>query len=168
MNRSRRDAFVAGLVLIALGAVLLIAQWIGWDRIWPIFPLLGGLAFLAAYVVGGFREAGFVFVGLAATLVGLFFFGFSLGYWEWAEMSRLWPVFLIIGGVAFIALFVAEGTGDAGTLGVGCAAVIVGIAGLLIAAGVVGSDIIRLWPLLVILVGIIALAGAVWQAVRRE
>ncbi len=43
-----------GLGLIALGIAFLTAMAVGWDRFWPIFPVLGGLAFLAAFVGSGF------------------------------------------------------------------------------------------------------------------
>lgn len=167
MNNRDLGMVWGGLVCIGLGIAFLIAQWIGWDRIWPLFPLMGGAAFLGAYALGGFRESGFVFVGIAATLVGLFFFGFGFGIWEWAEMADLWPVFPIIGGVAFIALFFAERGRDLGTLGVGCAAIILGIVGLLVTADLLSADITRLWPLLVIFVGIVALMNAVLRGVRK-
>ncbi|HSJ57436.1 MAG TPA: hypothetical protein VLC95_09665 [Anaerolineae bacterium] len=168
MNSRNQGTLWGGLVLIGLGIAFLIAQWIGWDRIWPLFPTMAGLAFLGAYVLGGLREPGFVFVGIAATLVGLFFFGFSFGVWEWAQMGDLWPIFPIIGGLAFIALFVAERARDVGVLGVGCVAIVVGVVGLLVTAGLLGTDIIRLWPLLLVFVGLAALAGAILQGVRKE
>lgn len=169
MSQNRSGAAWAGLGLIALGVLLLLAQWIGWNRIWPIFPLLGGMAFLVGYVISGFKDAGLVFVGTAATLVGLFFFGFSLGVWEWEQMLQLWPVFPLIGGLAFLALFLAQGPGrDPGTLGIGCAAIIVGGVGLAVTYGLVGGDIIRLWPLLIILVGLIGLTGGLIQLFRQK
>ena len=168
MNHRDQGMMWGALALIGMGVAFLIAQWIGWDRIWPIFPLMGGLAFLGAYVLGGFRESGFVFVGTAAILVALFFFGFSFGFWEWAEMADLWPIFPAIGGVAFIVLFFADRAHDVGVLGVGCAAIVVGLVGFLITSGVVGSDITRLWPLLVIFVGIATLISAIRQGVRKE
>jgi hypothetical protein len=168
MTKQQQTALWTGLGLIGLGVALILAQFIGWDRVWPLFPLLGGLAFLVGYVASGFHESGFVFVGVLATLLGLFFFGFSLGFWEWANMRRLWPVFPLIGGIAFVALFVAERARDGGTLGVGCAAVIVGVAGLGVTYGYVGASIWRLWPLLLIVAGVIALVGALLQFLRRE
>lgn len=168
MTKQQQSALWTGLGFIGLGIAFLLAQLIGWDRIWPIFPLLGGLAFLVGYVASGFRESGFVFVGVLAALIGLFFFGFSLGFWEWGEMRYLWPVFPLIAGVAFIALFLAERARDAGTLGVGCAAFIVGAAGLAVTYGYVGADIWRLWPLLLILAGLVGLVGAFFQFLRRD
>ncbi|MGD8623223.1 MAG: hypothetical protein PVF47_03790 [Anaerolineae bacterium] len=168
MSRDRLGIIWTGLGLIGLGVAFILAQYIGWDRIWPIFPLLGGLAFLGGYVASGFRESGFVFVGTGAVLIGLFFFGFSLGYWEWGQMSELWPAFPIIGGLAFGALFLAERGRDFGTLGVGCVAVLVGLAGLGVTLGYLGEEIWKLWPLLLILLGVIGLAGAFIRMLRRE
>jgi hypothetical protein len=168
MSVDKSGRVVGGLVLIGFGLVLLLAQWLGWERIWPIFPLLGGLAFFVGFMATGFREEGFVFVGTAATLVGLFFFGFSLGFWEWEDMARLWPAFAFIGGCAFFALFLADRKHDVGVLGVGCAAMIVGLVGLLITYGLLGSSIVKLWPLLLVLMGMIGLAGALFRVFRRE
>jgi hypothetical protein len=168
MPSDRQGTIWFGLGLIGLGIVFVLALWLGWDKIWPVFLILGGVAFLAGYAVTGFRESGYVFVGTAAILVGLFFFGFTFGYWQWADMSRLWPVFPIIGGIAFVALFVAERGKDAGTLGVGCAAFVVGIVGLAVTFGFVGTEIVKLWPLLLVILGIISLAAALLRLIRRD
>jgi hypothetical protein len=168
MTEQQQSALWTGLGLIGLGVAFILAQLIGWDRIWPLFPLLGGLAFLVGYIASGFRESGFVLVGVLATLIGLFLFGFSLGLWEWGDMRRLWPVFPLIAGVAFVALFAAERARDAGPLGVGCAALLVGIAGLAVTYGYLGASVWRLWPVLLILAGIVGLLGTFLQLLRRE
>jgi hypothetical protein len=169
MSRDQLGVVWAGLGLIGLGIALLFAQWIGWDRIWPIFPLLGGLAFFAGYAASGFRDAGLAFVGTAAALLGLFFFGFTLGYWEWAEMVRLWPVFALIGGAAFVVLFMAEGRSrDWGVLGIGLVAIIVGVVGLAVTHDVVSGDILVYWPALLILLGFVGLIGALFRGFRQE
>lgn len=168
MNRDRLGSVWLGLTFVGLGVMLLLAQWLGWGRLWPLFPLLGGLSFLVAYVLGGFRDAGLVFIGIAASLVGFFFLGFTLGYWEWGEMGRLWPVFPLIGGVAFCALFLAERPRDLGTLAVGVAALVVGIVGLGVTFGMLGKEVVKLWPLLLILMGLFGLASGVIGLLRRE
>jgi hypothetical protein len=168
MSRDRSSSIVWGLVLIGVGIVLGLAMWIGWDKLWPVFPLMAGLGFLVGYVLSSFKEEGFVFIGTLAALLGLFFFGFTLGVWEWGDMSKLWPAFPLILGVAFLALFLADRKHDAGALGVGCAGVIVGIVGLAILYGYLGSEIVKLWPLLIILVGLIGLIGALSRMFRRE
>ncbi|MBN1136052.1 MAG: hypothetical protein JXM73_05680 [Anaerolineae bacterium] len=164
---SRSGTVWAGLGLIGLGIAFLAAMAFGWDRFWPVFPLLGGLAFLAAFVGSGLKDSGFVWIGVAATLVGLFFFGFTLGVWEWEEMRELWPIFPLIAGVAFIALFLAERARDWGTLGVGLAGIIVGIVGLAYTKGGLESDIWKYWPALIILVGVLSLLRGLFQRGRK-
>lgn len=168
MSRNRVGVLVASVILIGLGAVWALALWTGWDRVWPVFPLLGGLGFFLGWAASGFEEDGFVFVGTAAMLLGIFFFGFTLGFWEWGEMSQLWPVFPGIGGLAFLALFLASRGHEWDLLGVGLVALLVGVAGLLINFGYLGSDVVRLWPVLLILAGLIGFVGAIGRMLRRE
>jgi len=167
MNK-QSGAVWTGLGLIALGVGFLVATVAGWEKYWPIFPMLGGLAFLAAYVGSGFRASGFVFVGVAATLIGLFFFGFTLGVWEWEEMADLWPIFPLIAGVAFIATFLAERARDWGTLGVGLAGIVVGIVGLAYTIGGLESDIWKYWPVLLILIGVFGLLTGLFSRRRKQ
>jgi hypothetical protein len=169
MSRDRLGAAWVGLVLIGLGIAFLLARWVGWDRIWPLFPVFGGLAFFGAYIGGGRKDGGLAFVGTAAVLVGFFFFGFGLGFWAWEQMAQLWPVFILIAGISFLVLFLAEGRGrDTGVLSVGCVATIVGVAGLAITLGFVAGDVVKYWPLLVVLAGVVSLLGALFRGSRRE
>jgi hypothetical protein len=169
MSRERIGVVWAGLGLIGLGIALLAAQLIGWDKLWPIFPIFAGVAFFAGYISSGFKDAGMAFVGTAALLVGFFFFGFTFGLWQWEAMVQLWPVFPLIGGIAFLVLFLAESRArDLGVLGVGCAAVIVGVVGLAFTYGVVGGEILKYWPLLLVLVGLVSLVGALVRGFRRD
>jgi hypothetical protein len=167
MSQDRQATIWLGLGLIGLGIIFMLGLWIGWEKIWPIFILAGGVASVVGYAVSGFRESGLVFLGVGAILVGLFFFGFSLGYWDWSDMAWLWPVFPIIGGIAFVALFFADRGRDTGTLGVGCAAFMLGIAGLAVYLGLVGREIVRLWPLLLVFLGVVSLVAALLRLVRR-
>ena len=168
MKNTQSSTVWAGLALIGLGIAFLVATTVGWDKAWPIFPALGGLAFLAGYVTSGFRDDGLVFVGVAATLIGLFFFGFTLGIWEWEEMAQLWPVFPLIGGVAFIASFLAGRARDWGVLGLGLVGIIVGVVGLAITLGGLESDIWKYWPALIILVGVFGLLTGLFGRKRKQ
>ena len=165
---TRSGAVWAGLGLIGLGIAFLVAMLVGWDKFWPVFPLLGGLAFLIAWVGSGFKDSGLVWIGVAATLVGLFFFGFTLGVWEWEEMRELWPIFPLIGGIAFIAAFLAERARDWGTLGMGLVGIIVGLVGLAYTLGGLESDIWKYWPALIILVGVFGLLTGLFQRGRKQ
>lgn len=181
----RRRSIVPALILIGLGLWFLIRN-LGvnlpdMDALWPIFPLGGGLLFLAGYVANR-RDPGLVFVGLAATLIGAFFFLFTLriplpiaGMQEgvrWGDMDRLWPAFVVIGGLAFIALFLAESRHDWAVFTLGAVAVLVGCAAFLFTFGLLAGDIglmlLKLWPVLLIVMGLAALLQAMFRPRQKS
>jgi hypothetical protein len=166
MNK-RAGTVVPGVILILLGLFFLLQQFapgfLGWDTIWPIFPTLGGVAFLFGWLFSRDRDPGLLFIGTAATLIGLFFFAFTFNLFEWADMGKLWPAFPLIGGFAFLALFAGGRFRDWGAAGVGCVAVLIGG----IAFGftlfrlprALADVLIKLWPLALILIGLFILVG---------
>lgn len=76
------------------------------------------------------KDGGLAFLATGLILTGLFFFGFTLkpGLWEWGQMSKLWPVFPLIWGLAFVVDFLAERRKrrDMGGLGFGLVAMAFG------------------------------------------
>ena len=64
------------------------------DRAFEIWEVAGRYqirtrAAFAGYVLGGLRDGGLAFLGTGVILTGCFFFGFTLGYWDWSEMAGL-------------------------------------------------------------------------------
>ena len=170
---NRRGAIIPGLLLIALGAWLL-AQNLGVplpgvERLWPVFPMFFGLAFLLQFFLGGRKDEGLVFVGVGATLVGAFFFAFTLGRLEWAQMGDYWPVFVLIGSAAFLAQWLVR-PAQRGLLVPMFIGLIVG--GLFLAANLgllnagVREQLIKLWPLALIVAGLITLAAYFFRSTR--
>jgi len=164
----RRGALIPALVLILLGVYLLLNQLgIGvpeWDVVWPVLPFAGGLAFLGSYVFGERHDPGQVFVGTAATLVGLIFFFVTVGPLEYSDLGTWWPVFVLVGSVAFLAQWAASGFRDWGVLFLGLAALVVSGAGLAVTLELFGARtaelLPRLWPAIVILLGLMMLLRA--------
>ena len=164
----RRGAVIPALVLILLGIYLLLAELNvgipGWDVIWPIFPFAGGLAFLGSFVFGQRRDPGQVFVGTAATLVGLVFFFVTLGPLSYRDLTTWWPVFVLVGSAAFLAQWVAAGFRDWGALFLALVALVVGGAGLAVTLQLLGPQTVellpRLWPALLILLGLMVFLRA--------
>ena len=107
----RKGTIVPALFLILLGAYLVLKELgtpiPGWEALWPVFPLAGGLASLGNYVFGKQRDPDQVFFGVAAALVGLAFFFITLGPLEYEDLRTWWPVFVLIGSVAFMAQWIA-------------------------------------------------------------
>ncbi|MCA9931449.1 MAG: hypothetical protein KC419_23345 [Anaerolineales bacterium] len=160
-SADRRGSVFGGLIVIAIGVWFLMAS-LGVNlpnigNLWPIFPTIGGLAFLFAYVTGSEKDPGFLIPGVGGFLVGLFFFLFTFGIYEWAEMGRLWPVFPLIGGIAFLAMYLA--VRDGGLLVPAFGGIGVGVVGLLFTlTGVSLAWIGTYWPVILIVVGLIILA----------
>ena len=157
---------VVGSVMVGLGLLFLVSRfWPGMpglDRLWPVFPMAGGMLFLLQYLAGGLKEPGLVFPGVAALGVGFFFFLFTLGPFEYEQMERLWPVFPLIGGIAFFWTWIASFGRKIGLLVPAVLSGCVGVVGLLFTVTPVGPAVALLgWPLLLIGIGFlfVLLAG---------
>lgn len=165
-----RGRLVLALALIAVGAYLLLERLglglPGWDAMWPVLPLAGGLALLGGYVFGERRDTGHVFLGTALTLVGLAFFFITLGPLEYEDLDTWWPVFVLIGGIAFLAQWIAARFRDWGALFLGLVALAIGGAGLAITLKLLGPGtrelLPTLWPVILILLGLMLLLRALF------
>jgi hypothetical protein len=159
---------IPAILLILLGVYLLLNQLgigiPGWGEMWPVFPFAAGLIFLGQYIFGRRGDPGLVFLGIAATLVGVVFFFITLGPFEYADLSTWWPVFVLIGGLAFLGQWAAAGFRDWGALFLGLVALAVGAVAFALNLQLLGPGtqalLPRLWPVLIILVGLIALLRA--------
>lgn len=135
------------------------------SQMWPVFVLVPGLMFLAGYVFGEKHDPGLAFVGTAATLLGVFFFMATLGIGdlEPSDMGRLWPVYPLIAGIAWVVQWVASGLRDWGVLIPAGIALLIGMVGLV--SVVTGEQarifalLINCWPVILILVGLSLLVG---------
>lgn len=117
---------------------------------------------------GALKAMGWSF-GTAATLTSLFWLGFTFGFWDWEPMVRIWPTFALVAGIIFLELLVGEGPDqNVGTRCAGCAAMIVGVAGLASTLGCPADSIVKHGPLYLVRVGGIALSGAVFQGLRQD
>lgn len=160
-----KKKIVLPLLLILLGIYFLLDELginiPGWDVLWPVFPFAGGLVFLGSYLFGHKRDPGRIFVGIAATLIGLVFSFVTLGPLEYQDIDVWWPIFIIIGGVAFLARWAAARFSDWNALFLAVAALAVGGMGLAVTLELFGprtSEFLpSLWPVVLILVGLIML-----------
>src|SRR5262245_17497926 len=112
-----RSSLFPGLLLILLGLYFLSNQLNvrlpGLGQLWPALPVLAGPALLAEYAAGERRDPGQIFAGVVALLAGGLFFLFTLHLAlplpgledgvSWGDMGRLWSVWILIVGLAFLA-----------------------------------------------------------------
>lgn len=71
---------------------------------WPVFPLIVGVAFIAAWLFSGLRDTGLLIPGGVAAAVGIVGLGFTVfGMDETVrDMLDYWPVLLIVLGVLIL------------------------------------------------------------------
>jgi hypothetical protein len=174
---ARRGALVPALMLILLGAFFLLINLgvlpaLSITQLWPGIVVLVGLTFWGGYFFGRQHDAGLAFVGTLVTLVGAFFFLFTLridipGYGpvDWSDMSRLWPAFPLIVGIAFVVMWLAGRMRDGGILVPAVILLMVGVGGLAFTLGDIPNwrSVLNLWPVMLILLGV----GALIQSLRR-
>lgn len=167
--KNNRGSIIGGIALILVGGWLLLQQFNlnvpGLRELWPGFIVLGGILSL----VGFFRERkpDQMFFGVAAILVGGFFFLFTFGRLDWQEdMRRYWPAFLIIFSVASVAQWITipSRRGYLVQAGIGL------FIGLFFFAynfnlfnRTLTQQVLQFWPVLLILAGLITLV----QTIRR-
>jgi hypothetical protein len=165
----RAGTAVWGLVLVALGIWFLLQSLgvplPGMAALWPVFSTLAGVGFFASWLFSRDKRSSYgVMIPATITfLIGLFFFGFTLGAFAWGDMAYLWPVFPLIVGIAFVVTWVFSGFREWGLLVPGGVTGAVGLIGLAFTLGRLEYPylrwILRGWPALLILIGLIVLVG---------
>ena len=153
---------VFGAILLLLGVILLLPNlgltYLGWPNIWPLFIILFGAAFLFGWALSPEHDPGLAFVGTGGLLVGVFLALFAWGILGWGEMAVWWPVFPLIGGLAFLALWAAGGAKDAGILVPAGVGILTGLVALALTRGLIEAETIaRWWPVSLILLGVVIL-----------
>jgi hypothetical protein len=79
------------------GFTFSIFQWSDMALLWPVFPLIVGVAFVVAWIFSGFREWGLLVPGGIVSAVGIIGLGFTVfGQLDVvSSLLRFWPVLLI-------------------------------------------------------------------------
>ena len=161
----KRENLIWGIILIGLGAAFLLNQLFpglfGWFE-WPWIMIgLGGIFALASLIgrVGGLMIPGMILLGLG----GIFLYQTRTNNWEswayvWALMPALAGLGMVIGSLYDREMRPARTAGAIMLVG--------GLAVFAILGGASGGlfglnpDILRFWPVLLILLGVGALVRA--------
>ncbi|HEX8600666.1 MAG TPA: DUF5668 domain-containing protein [Chloroflexia bacterium] len=107
--RARSGIVLGGMIPLLLGAfffaiTLGLISWGDQGTLWPIYPLIVGVAFFAAYFASGRQMTGYLIPGGILTLVALAFLGIMLSDASFGAIGKLWPIFLIFGGLLLLVL----------------------------------------------------------------
>ncbi len=107
MPHTRTLLFLA-VILMAVGSLLTLENLglvSGVSRHWPMFLLILGSGFLLLYHRRKPGDAVLLWLGIFILSNGAFFY--YLNYSSWRLLGRLWPVFLGLVGLSFLAVGLA-------------------------------------------------------------
>lgn len=105
---TRRAGAVLGSSIVLLMGAFFFATTLGllaWDdhkALWPVYPLIVGIALLAGYFASGRVRANFLTAGLVVSAASLVFLVLSLTSTSYSTLGRLWPLFLIAVGIMLV------------------------------------------------------------------
>jgi hypothetical protein len=158
MTENKRRITGAGLIIV--GTLFLFVTnriLIGWEHVWPLFPIAAGVLMLRAHRAKG--NADILFAGLLGLLLGAFLLLFSVGILDWTQMAVLWPTIpLIVGGAMLAGRLTRE---ERGTIVLEVGIVLFGLIAFLFTTERinprVAAPFVRFWPLVLIVAGFVVL-----------
>lgn len=155
-----RKRKITGVGLIVVGALFLFVTnhiLIGWEHVWPLFPIAAGVLLLRSF--GSRGGSSRLSAGLVGVLLGVFLLLFSVGILEWAQMSVLWPTIPFVVGLALLAGQYAQA--ERGSVFLELGIVLFGIVAFLFTTETIGprvaEPVVRLWPVVLIVAGVVIL-----------
>ncbi|HYP41097.1 MAG TPA: hypothetical protein VEX13_12130 [Chloroflexia bacterium] len=77
-------------------------SWGDMATLWPMFPLIVGVAFFAGYLASGQEEKNFLVPAIALTGLGVVLLAVLQIGGSYSAIAKLWPIFLIIAGVLML------------------------------------------------------------------
>ncbi|OQX85344.1 hypothetical protein B6D60_08030 [candidate division KSB1 bacterium 4484_87] len=170
MTQRKNPSLTPGIFLIFLGLILLayklMPDFLGWREIYPLILLALGLWLIIEALLPNKKERGAIFPGTILFLFGLFFFLRNFEFVPYYYLRDVWPVLLVILGLAFLSLYLVNPR-DQGSLIPAGLFLFFGIVLLLnklhIVNWQIGDLISKYWPVALILVG----AGLIASNMRR-
>ncbi len=172
----RKGTILLGLILILIGMYSLLEvfypQIPGLERLWPVAIIAGGISLLTAYIRTPQQGATRIFWGVALTLSGLLLLLISLTNQNYTVLQTWWPALIAIAGVSFLSMWIAEGFRDWGVLFLAVVSLIFGGVSIAVNLRLFGPhttrEIGRLWPALLIIIGLILLLRGTLGGKRKE
>lgn len=160
MTESKKASLFPGIFLIFFGAILLlnkiIPDLISWRHIYPVTLIGLGLWWLLSAGCYHKKDKGGIFPGTILFFIGLFFLLRNFDIVPYYYVRDIWPIFLIIFGLGFVASFFAKPT-DWGVLIPGAIFLFLGVFFLLKMYYIIDWELWELigdyWPVLLILIG---------------
>ncbi len=107
----RGKNYFGGIILIIIGVAAILnnifnIRFFTMSQLWPMFVLIPGLSFEAAYFSRG-REPGLLVPGGILTTIGTLFFFETFTNWHFAEYT--WPIYLLAVAIGLFQLYLFGG-----------------------------------------------------------
>ncbi len=159
-EKQRSNQIMWGVLLILVGIWLGLGamgyEWARMERLWPILGIgVGAISLVSG--LRGQRDEDAVWFGVVALLASGFFLYITLGAGEWGDLRHLWPVFVLIGAVGWLASWLVDVRKVSNLVLAGVAAV-VGILGLAFTFERIDPDLgqrlLSFWPVILIVIGV--------------
>jgi hypothetical protein len=102
-NRNLINLYL-GILLLALGAIFLLGQFLGgafWSYAWPFFIILTGAVFFISMRVGGERVSGLAIPGSIISMVGLILL-LQNTFRQWQTWSYAWTLIVVAVGIGLM------------------------------------------------------------------
>ncbi len=147
---------IAALVVLAGLGLLLVNVFnveMSFDKIWPAIPIIIGLMFIVKINT----DYGVVFPAVILIGTGVIFYIHNLGLFGGVGFGQLWPLFPIVVGLAFVALYAFK-PHDWGVLIPASACLITGVVFLSIQN--LRSLVIYIIAPIIIIVGVVMIVAA--------
>jgi len=93
-----------GILLLALGVVFLLGQFLGggfWSYFWPFFIILTGAAFFVGMLAGGQRVSGLAIPGSILSMIGLILLVQNT-FDQWQTWSYAWALIVVSVGIGLV------------------------------------------------------------------
>lgn len=161
---------VTGILLVILGSIFFVGQLFGETFIryfWPLFLLIGGLAFYASYYIRVEKPPGYeglLFPGTYLIVLGILFLLMVIIGWQ--AMRYLWPTFVLGVPLGLLSMYVfGPQTADQPRKDLRAAIrtlfIIVAVLYIFAAGG------LHLWPLILIIIGILIIFKG-WPGKKKK
>lgn len=166
---SSSGTVIGGLLLIGLGMVFLLGQFLRfdiWHYFWPLFIVGFGLLFFAGMIAGGKEAGGLAIPGSLFTMLGLLFL-FQNTFNHWASWAYAWAL-LAPTSIGIGLMIFGKWSDKPGLYQPGWLLMIIGLT-IFLAMGAFFELVVGfagfaspgriLWPLVLIVVGVLLLFG---------
>lgn len=81
-----------------------IFQWNDMGMLWPMFPLIVGVAFVAAYLASSREQVAFLIPASILIIVAVTFFTILQVGGSYSAIGKMWPLFLVMAGVILLVV----------------------------------------------------------------